>query len=146
MSWFPDMGTDTDVDFGDHIRAVGWLSVEQPYTKGEVPPGFVARLQEFAEAWYHCSEALNWPIFMGGHECELCDRFYSSGNFAIPAGDLLFVAPEMLPHYVEAHGYRPPDEFIAAVMNSPLPNSKEYAAAIAPFRLPDTRPGRLEPM
>jgi hypothetical protein len=33
---------------------------------------------------------------------------------------LVFAAPDLLPHYVAAHGYRPPDEFIDVVRGMPL--------------------------
>jgi hypothetical protein len=55
-------------------------------------------------------------------------------NFGVPRTGLLFAAPEMLSHYVEAHGYRPPDEFIVAVLQSPLPGTAEYLAEVATFR------------
>jgi hypothetical protein len=48
------------------------------------------------------------------------------GNFGVPSGDLLFVAPEMVVHYIEQHGYRPPAEFVAAVFRSPLPDTEDY--------------------
>src|SRR6187397_964220 len=105
MTWFPDMGTVTMIDAGDHVRAIGWLSAEHPYTKGEVPAEFRARVRQFAELWGHSTKALGWGAFLGLHRCELCDQFMASGNFGVPKGGLLFAAPEMLPHYVEAHGY-----------------------------------------
>ena len=46
MTYFPDMGTKTMIDAGDHIRAVGWLSEERPFIDGEVPSDFLARLRE----------------------------------------------------------------------------------------------------
>lgn len=134
MSWFPDMGTVTMIDAGDHVRAVGWLSADHPYPRGEVPAGVAARVREFAGKWRDSTPALGWSIFRGLHGCELGDRFMAYGNFGVPDGDRLFVAPEMLPHYIEAHGYRPPDEFITAVMASPLPGTAEYRAAVEPFR------------
>jgi hypothetical protein len=134
MNWFPDMGTVTMIDAGEHVRAVGWLSAEHPFTQGDVPAEFLARLKEFAKRWGDSTEALGWPIAAGLHCCELCDRFMASGNFGVPSGGLLFVAPEMLPHTIEAHGYRPPDEFIAAVMLAPLPATDEYWATVEPFR------------
>jgi hypothetical protein len=134
MSYFPDMGTNTMIGTGDHIRAVGWLSAEHALTQGEVPAEFLARLKEFAARWDASTTALGWPVAMEMHCCELCDDFMAAGNFGVPGGGLLFVAPEMLPHYVEAHRYRPPDEFIAAVIQSPLPGSDEYWAAAEQFR------------
>ncbi len=134
MSWFPDMGTQTMIDGGDHIRAVGWLSAQQPFSQGEVPAEFRIRIREFADRWGDSTDALGWSVLMGPHCCEFCSRFMASGNFGVPHDGLLFVVPEMLPHYVEAHDYRPPDEFIAAVLESPLPGTPEYAVLVAPFR------------
>jgi hypothetical protein len=134
MSYYPDMGTKTQIDEGSHIRAVGWLSGKRSFTQGEVSPEVMARIKEFATRWGEGIMALGWGVFMGLHECELCHDFMASGNFGVPCGELLFVAPEMLPHYVEAHDYRPPDEFVAAVMQSPLPGTEEYRAMAEPFR------------
>src|SRR5262249_39120956 len=125
----------TMIDAGGHVRAIGWLSSKHPFTEGEVPAEFLARLKEFARRWPSSTGALGWSIFWGLHQCELCHRFMAKGNLGVPSGRLLFVAPEMLSHYVEAHRYRPPDEFIAAVMQSPLPGTIKYWAAVQPFRL-----------
>ena len=56
------------------------------------------------------------------------------GCFAIPAGDLLFVAPDMVSHYVEVHGYLPPEEFVTAVLQTPALGSPQYAALVERFR------------
>jgi hypothetical protein len=40
----------------------------------------------------------------------------------------------MVAHYVEAHRYAPPDEFVAAVLSAPLPGTPEYHEAVAAFR------------
>ncbi len=34
-----------------------------------------------------------------------------------PRGDR-YAAPDMIIHYVEAHGYRPPDDFVAGVLGT----------------------------
>jgi hypothetical protein len=39
----------------------------------------------------------------------------------------------LIAHYVEQHRYAPPAEFIAALMASPLPGTREYVDAVAPF-------------
>ncbi len=72
---------------------------------------------------------------MGPHQCELCHSFMASGNIGVPTGDLLYVAPEMLAHYITAHRYAPPAEFVAALMASPLPGTPEYHDAVARFRV-----------
>lgn len=142
MNWFPDMGSVTMIDAGDHIRAVGWLSAEHSFTKGGVPTAFLERLWQFAKNWRQSTTALGWGCYMGSHGCALCEmgpppwrRFRAAGNLGVPSAGLLFVAPEMIAHYVEVHRYRPPDEFIAAVMASPLPGTEEYRIVVEPFRL-----------
>ncbi len=140
MSWYPDLGTVTLIDEGEHVRAVGWLaapswfSSKKSFPKGETSIEFLLRLYQFAKLWGDSSEALGWGMFLGVHGCELCNKFQAGGNFGVPAGELLYVAPEMITHYVEVHQYRPPVEFVTAVMNSPLPGTVEYSAAVAPFR------------
>ena len=49
------------------------------------------------------------------------------------ARDLLFVAPEMVVHYIEEHGYSPPAEFVEAVLRAPLPDTEEYQLMTEPF-------------
>jgi hypothetical protein len=134
MSWFPDMGTVCMIADGDHIRAIGWLSDKYPFPVGDTPPQFVARLKKFCLRWRRGLEPLAWGMFMGPHRCELCRKYFASGNIGIPAGDVLFAAPEMVAHYVKAHRYAPPAEFVAAVLSAPLPGTPEYTAAVAAFR------------
>jgi hypothetical protein len=145
MSFFPDMGTDSMVTAGEHVRAVGWLHPDHEYTKGDVPVEFLLRLKTFIASSGASSEALYFGAFFGFHTCEFCDHVHGvsdfgvpngvhgSRNFGVPDGDLLFVAPEMIGHYVEQHGYCPPPEFVAALMRSPLPESEEYRILTEPF-------------
>ena len=140
MTWFADMGGVSMAAAGDHVRAVGWLHPDHPYPRGAVPAEFAARLREFARLAGHCVEALGFGMFRGVHACEFCrprlppGRARGSLNFGVPAAELLYVAPEMVAHYVDAHGYAPPPEFVAAVLASPLPGTPEYAAAVENFR------------
>lgn len=133
MSFFPDMGCKSLVAAGNHVRAVGWLHPDHPYTTGPVPDEFLARLKEFVARSGDSAEALYFGAFGGYHTCEFCDRSHGIGNFGVPSGDVLFVAPEMVVHYIEQHGYRPPDEFVEAVLRSPLPDTDEYQLITEPF-------------
>jgi hypothetical protein len=51
MSWYPDLGTATQVTGGDHVWAVGWLAAGRPCLVGLTPPGFLPRLGEFYRRW-----------------------------------------------------------------------------------------------
>jgi hypothetical protein len=133
MSFFPDMGCESLVVTGRHVRAIGWLHPDHPYTKGEVSAAFLARLKEFVARSSISAEALYFVACDGFHTCEFCGRAEGIGNFGVPSGDLLFVAPEMVEHYIEQHSYSPPAEFVAAVLRSPLPDTEEYQIITAPF-------------
>ena len=133
MSFFPDMGRESLVAAGDHVRAIGWLHPDHAYTKGTVPAEFVARLKKFAARCADSGEALYFGAFGGYHTCEFCGRAHGIGNFGVPSDNQLFVAPEMIVHYVEQHGYRPPAEFVAAVLEAPLPDTEEYQLITEPF-------------
>jgi hypothetical protein len=133
MSFFPDMGCDSLVISGEHVRAIGWLHPDHPYTKGKAAPEFLSRLKEFRARSSHSAEALYFGAFGGFHTCEFCGRAHGIGNFGVPSGDLLFVAPEMVVHYIEEHHYSPPAEFVEAVLRSPLPDTEEYQVLTEPF-------------
>ena len=87
---------------------IGWLDKRYPFEKGEVPDGFVERLK-------------NLPIIMqhtGPYICEFCDKNVWSTNVRFVKGDYInYLTPSMISHYVEVHNYKPPQEFIDAVMN-----------------------------
>jgi len=131
MTFFPDMGTESMMDSGEPIRAIGWLHRDHPYPQRTVSQDFLDRLREFTHLWGKSSDALDWAAAGGVHSYEFCGKCHLSGNFGVPAGDLLFVAPEMIAHYVEKHSYHPPAEFVAAVLAAPLPGTQEHKAAVA---------------
>jgi hypothetical protein len=102
--------------------SVGWLDKAHGFPRGVVPSGFVERLAEI------CSR----PVVQhrGFHVCEFCD-FEPDPTFAVQraAGALssavirvvgrdgrVYHSPVMIRHYVEAHSYQPPPEFVEAVM------------------------------
>lgn len=134
MSWYPDMGRQTMVAAGDHVRAVGWLSSSEPFPRGEVPAAFLARLREFYRLSGHSWEALQFRVFGGLHDCEFCDKCTCARDFGVATAAELFVAPGMIVHYVESHAYLPPPEFISAVLSAPLPDTEAYANLALPFR------------
>jgi hypothetical protein len=76
---------------------------------------------------------------MGFHCCEFCpprsDGRFTRGhrNVWIPADSVVYVAPELILHYIEAHGYRPPDEFITAVIACPEQGSETYRERMRQF-------------
>jgi hypothetical protein len=69
----------------------------------------------------------------GVHECDLC--VYEPGAVGasvifIPGRNVIYVCPELITHYMNVHGYKPPDEFCDAVLVCPPMRSTEYFRAI----------------
>jgi hypothetical protein len=133
MSFFPDMGCETLVAAGEHIRAVGWLHPDHPDAQGEVSDEFLDRLKTFAARSGDSAQALYFGAFGGFHTCEFYGLAHGIGNFGVLSGDLLFVTPEMVVHYIEQHAYCPPADFVAAVFRSPMPDTEEYQLLTEPF-------------
>jgi hypothetical protein len=140
MAFFSDLSTASYVVEGDHVRAVGWLAAGRPFESGEIAIELADRLAQYAARWGDSVDALRWPISAGFHTCEICLRERGTGNFGVPAGRVLYVCPAMIAHYVSAHRYRPPREFLEAMAAAPLPGTPEYVSAVAIF--PVLRPPR----
>ncbi|MEM1414026.1 MAG: hypothetical protein AAGH15_03960 [Myxococcota bacterium] len=139
MTWYADLSPlDYFMPEPGKLRAVGWLDDVHPYAKGPVASDDFERLYELlVDPWQPF-------IAFGRHECELC-RFTSGpagvsfrsrqvqvgvSNLFLPAGELLFVAPSTIVHYIDAHEYRPPDVFWEAVRACPPMRSMAYKRAL----------------
>src|SRR5262245_57112864 len=102
--YFPDLTTECQVDRGGHVRAIGWLAAEHPFPTGPVPAGFLTALRS------HVLAAWQPIASMGGHLCEFCVSSRAdegcvggSTNVWIPTASRVYVAPELIVHYIEAH-------------------------------------------
>jgi hypothetical protein len=104
----------------ESVVNVGWLSRDHGFATGAVPEEFVIALRRLVKAPVNLSR--------GFHFCELCpppahglefldpiSETIGNGEIRVP-GDRgrTLVAPVLVLHYVEAHQYQPPAEFIRA--------------------------------
>ncbi|MEU0559561.1 hypothetical protein [Dactylosporangium sp. NPDC006015] len=103
-------------------RNVGWLDASHPFDRGPGPDWFAGALLDVIG-----DPCVN--LSRGGHDCEFCppgtdiitDPRLGRGWLAVdeirvPAGPgVMFAAPSLVWHYVTAHDYRPPAEFVEAV-------------------------------
>lgn len=108
------------------LYAVGWLQAGPPYDTGRVDTAVYSGLVELLkDPWQPA-------IGMGVHRCDLClyDGPLGHRNLFIPAGDRAFVCPELITHFMNAHGYRPPEAFQAAVLACPEMRSMPYHKAM----------------
>jgi len=146
MTYFKDLSPCTYfgsfITSAEKLKAVGWLAWGHPYKE---------RQTELSEAQFHQLLRLlqdPWEPghFMGVHECEFCFDRSDSGRFTLeryglvvhfgasnlfaPGKDCVYVAPSMIAHYVDKHGYEPPAEFWEAVVKCPEMDSETYRKAL----------------
>jgi hypothetical protein len=128
VTWFEDM---TPLSyFGDYfagcLTAVGWLERGRPFLTGAEDASIYSQLTELLRD--------PWQPFntLGFHTCDLCLYEGPTGttNLFVPAGDRLFVCPELIVHYMNAHAYRPPEPFCRAVAACPPMRSLPYMQAL----------------
>ena len=131
MSYYPDLSSYNFHHFSEQELNIGWLQKDQPFNIGEAPEGFLDKLKKYSED--------DFIIFQtkGFHSCDYCqDNKFSSNEMRIVGNDgTVYASPYLIIHYIEAHKYLPPQEFIEAVMTGPIPDSEKYNETIK--RLPE---------
>jgi hypothetical protein len=119
--------------FSSGVYAVGWLGSFVP-TTGPTPDECIQRLFDaHADGWGLSDGSLGW------HDCEICTteaewypggkigpvirwqgcelRLYGAGHFLVRHEGQVYCCPALTLHYILDHGYRPPDEFVRAVLH-----------------------------
>lgn len=127
MSYYPDLTPYNYFVYTEKELNVGWLSKEHEFKKGEVPEGFLEKLKIYDEREHRIHQTRG---FHGCHFCQERDFSGSSELRIVNSNGMTYASPALIVHYVEAHNYLPPQEFIDAVMNGPSPGSDEYKSAI----------------
>ena len=152
MTWFADLSPCTYFREPAEMKltAVGWLSEENEFTIGPVEPSVIQHLQ-----WLLKAPFSPW-MYLGYHLCELCSaarstsrserlrrgrfpewrsdlpttilRYKCEGtrNLLVPGEHEIYACPELILHYIGAHGYSPPEEFCDAVLRCPNTHSDDY--------------------
>ena len=118
------------VDANVVLRAVGWLGNEFEFSTGKVSLQFFNKLQDLVQHPWQ-------PIVSAGfHVCELCqfqDYVHTAkgtSNLFIPFNGVIYLAPELIVHYINAHHYLPPVIFIEAVIQCPAMQSMNYKKSL----------------
>jgi SseB protein N-terminal domain len=91
--------------------AVGWLEFGQPFSTGPIPFEFQQKLREL------CMRPVRRT--RGFHICTFCknDEVQGNGEIDVPCPNAaVFIAPSLISHYADMHGYQPPRQFVEAVM------------------------------
>lgn len=133
---------------GAGLVGVGWLGTV-PSADARVSREVFSKLVELAvDPWQPAVAA-------GFHACEQClfsngpGQLYFEGrsvqlgvsNLYIPGTGRVYVAPSLILHYIDSHGYCPPTEFQQAVLGCPRMKSAAYFGALKKCGV-DLRSGR----
>lgn len=98
--------------------AVGYLSIDEEFEKGEVSANFLTKLKVLWGEGITLGSA-------GHHECELCidEGNYEGRGTSSSEKELIdkenkikYLFPEMIFHYITEHKFKPSNEFIEFVM------------------------------
>lgn len=109
--------------------AVGWLEGDDlSHNTGKVSLEVIKLLKEY--------KVLN--LRMGVHMCEYCSEdsktiANGNGEIWVVKGNKTYIAPYLIIHYIEEHNYKPPEEFIDAVLNGFRPHSPGYELRLGKF-------------
>ena len=91
----------------DRVYNIGWLSPWMPFfRRGRTPAEFQERLSAF------CSSPPARYVTRGMHTCGFCGRVNGGNEIRVAGRDRVYAAPVLVHHYVTAHRYRPPAEFV----------------------------------
>ncbi len=102
------------------IVAIGYLSIDEEFEKGEVSQNFLNKLRIL---WNGGGSIMS----LGFHECEFCidegnyeKRGKSSSEKVLidKENKIKYIFPEMIFHYITEHKFKPSNEFIEFVMRS----------------------------
>ena len=125
MAYFSDLSQYTYTIEAPPAVNVGWLDPDHPYTHGKMPKGLFAKLRKRA-----LENQVN-PM-RGFHECVFClrenrqsrislnckgkVRYLGSAEVWVRSHDgTSYAAPNLIVHYIEAHDYLPPKDFLDAL-------------------------------
>ena len=134
MSFYPDLSPYTYhvEEVNSKLLNISWLSVKHPFPNGSVSEAFLTQL------WTYCEKSVN--DFRGFHQCDFCkatqptsvtrngkELRLGAAEVWVPGNNgIVYIAPNLVYHYVTVHDYMPPREFIDAVLDSPQPNTSAY--------------------
>jgi predicted enzyme related to lactoylglutathione lyase len=144
MTYFPDLSAYKSMAHQliprfKEVLTVGWLEKGHEYPTGEIDAETIAKLNALLE-----SPKTYTLQSRGFHECDFCtieQRVYptykerkialGSAQLWIPGSSgVIYAAPTLIIHYIEDHGYRPPDEFIEAVKGFDLDSNWDGNATV----------------
>ena len=102
---------------GKNLLNIGWLEAGHEFSIGDFPEKkeLLKKLNSMKISYrcrgFHCCDFCVMPRGSGSDGMERSDN-YGNGEYRIGK----FAAPALIIHYIRVHDYKPPQEFINAVI------------------------------
>lgn len=123
MAYFSDLSIYSYSVSERQMLNVGWLARDHAFPQGDVAQGVIDSLLKLADQQQN--------VMRGVHDCDFCELEspirmpapVSRGYVSLGMGELhatdsrgrTYAAPSLVIHYIAAHRYRPPEEFLNAL-------------------------------
>jgi len=110
---------------GPNVHPVGYLIRGDSFSTGTTPTAAYEALKTII----NCDVNPIGVASSGMHQCDICQfdgPFGKSTDVWIPHGSTMFVCPSLITHYIAAHRFLPPSNFLDAALACPDMQSMEY--------------------
>lgn len=104
----PNLAYDPSIPSEFNAVLVGWIG-DKILSTGNVPAETLKKLE-----WAYNNRDIDQGA-LGEHDCEVCNNHTDRGEILIIDGEIMYVTPRMIVHYIKTHSYLPPEEFLLAV-------------------------------
>jgi hypothetical protein len=122
--YYPDL---TPYDYGmteyEDALNIGWVEMGHEFPIGDFPEKQellrklrLKNVENLYRGWHSCEYCEPWDKSEPGHTYLIHDRS-GNGEYIVQWNGKTYSSPILIVHYIETHNYRPPQEFIDAVMN-----------------------------
>ena len=112
--------------FMNDVVNVGWIDVQAEFKKGHVSAIFLTKLMEIA-----CGSESVRALVEPARElpqCAICGiislpcggRLLPDSELWIPGSGVIYASPISIIHYIDKHGYVPPQDYLDAVCSFDL--------------------------
>ena len=124
MSYYPDLTEYSYTKENQYTNTinVGWLDKDHHFSSGEVSQEFIDRLFNICcspvlktRGWHPCPFCSSYPVNVQKKEKKL---ILGAAEIRVIWKNKIYASPDLIYHYVTSHQYRPPREYIDAVLES----------------------------
>lgn len=141
MSYYQDLSEYSYFQV-ENSKNIGWLDKDNSFSTGIVSEEFINKLWLYLRVdlmisrGYHVCNLCKNPnkeVFVANYNGETLKLGFAEIRVLSEDSNIIYASPDLIYHYILDHGYKPPEEFIQAVLNGPKPGSIEYEKFLSTF-------------